>query len=147
MKIGIKSGTFFLLHYGHLWCLEQCKKQCDYLIVLLNDDDYVKQKKGVVPISTEHRMKLIKALSPVNEVGSFHGPNEHDWILKFKQERMYKEFEDKPKLIVFHSEEVKSNIFTPGLGVADEIIYIPRISGSTSEIIKNIRQYRKRIGE
>lgn len=35
---GITFGTFDLLHTGHITMLEQCKMQCDYLVVGLQSD-------------------------------------------------------------------------------------------------------------
>ena len=37
-KIGITFSTFDLLHAGHIAMLEECKRQCDYLIVGLQTD-------------------------------------------------------------------------------------------------------------
>lgn len=38
MKIGVTFSTFDLLHAGHILMLEECKQQCDYLIVGLQTD-------------------------------------------------------------------------------------------------------------
>ena len=38
MKIGITFSTFDLLHAGHVLMLEECKQECDYLIVGLQTD-------------------------------------------------------------------------------------------------------------
>lgn len=38
MKIGVTFSTFDLLHTGHILMLEECKQQCDYLIVGLQTD-------------------------------------------------------------------------------------------------------------
>lgn len=38
MKIGFTCSTFDLFHAGHLFMLEEAKKQCDYLIVGLQTD-------------------------------------------------------------------------------------------------------------
>jgi glycerol-3-phosphate cytidylyltransferase len=38
MRIGITFSTFDLLHAGHILMLEECKQQCDYLIVGLQTD-------------------------------------------------------------------------------------------------------------
>jgi len=37
-KIGITFSTFDLLHAGHIAMLEECKRQCNYLIVGLQTD-------------------------------------------------------------------------------------------------------------
>ncbi len=38
MKVGITFSAFDLLHAGHIKMLEECKRNCDYLIVGLQTD-------------------------------------------------------------------------------------------------------------
>jgi D-beta-D-heptose 7-phosphate kinase/D-beta-D-heptose 1-phosphate adenosyltransferase len=45
-KIGLTNGCFDLFHRGHAHLLDECKKYCDKLIVLLNSDYSVKAIKG-----------------------------------------------------------------------------------------------------
>ena len=45
-ELGVTNGCFDLLHKGHLYSLEQAKKYCKILIVLLNSDSSVKKLKG-----------------------------------------------------------------------------------------------------
>jgi len=45
-KIGVTNGCFDLYHEGHKYLLNQCKKYCDKLVVLLNTDSSVKINKG-----------------------------------------------------------------------------------------------------
>ena len=67
-RIGYASGVYDLLHVGHLNLLERCKKYCDYLIVGVNNDNYVRQIKKVSPIISEvDRLKIISALKVVDE--------------------------------------------------------------------------------
>lgn len=65
---GYTCGVFDLFHVGHLNLLERCKALCDYLIVAICDDDYVrfvKQKKPVY--SQEERQRIVGALKCVDE--------------------------------------------------------------------------------
>ncbi len=134
--IGIKSGCMSILHYGHLWCFEQCKKYCDKLIVLLNDDEYIQNKKGFVPIALAERMALVKALKPVDDVDWFSGLYETEKIRQIKDEN------PDHKIIVFHSEETRKKDYIPGEEIVgkENIIFIPRIPGSTTELIDKIRK-------
>ena len=67
--VGITTGVFDLFHIGHLNLLERCKKQCDYLIVAVCDDDYVRNIKNKEPVfSLEERVRIIGALKCVDEV-------------------------------------------------------------------------------
>lgn len=137
MIIGIKSGTFTVLHPGHIWMFDYCKQYCDYLIVLTNSDDYIKRKKGVVPIDLQGRMGILKSLRQVDQVGTFTEDTEDNWIRLFKPEMQ--DMWPRSKLIVFHSIEIYGKTHIPAADVADQIIYIPRIAGSTTEIFETIR--------
>lgn len=139
MKVGIKSGSFTLLTPGHIWMFNQCKKLCDYLIVLCNEDRYILRKKGVVPIDINGRQAILRSLRPIDEVGTFKGFSEEFWIREFKETRLRKEFGNDVKLIVFHSMEFFGRSYVPAEFVADEIVFIHRIPGSTTEIFDTIR--------
>ncbi len=53
-KVGFTNGCFDLLHPGHVHLLEQCRAQCDRLIVGLNADASVARLKGPTrPIQSE----------------------------------------------------------------------------------------------
>lgn len=68
-KIGFTAGVFDLFHVGHLNLLERCKEQCEYLIVAVCGDDYVRNVKHTVPIYPESdRVRIISALKCVDEV-------------------------------------------------------------------------------
>ena len=136
--IGIKSGTFTILHPGHIWMLDICKEHCDYLIVLTNSDDYIKRKKGVVPIDLQGRMSILRALKQVDRVDTFPEDTEDRWIQEYKKELL--EIFPDAKLIVFHSIETYGKDHIPAADVADEIVYIPRMAGSTTEIFNVIME-------
>lgn len=70
MKKVLTVGVFDFFHLGHLNILEQAKKQGDYLIVAVHDDE--KNSKGVEFLySLEQRMYMVGALKCVNEVVSY----------------------------------------------------------------------------
>lgn len=67
-KIGYTCGVFDLFHVGHLNLLERCKAMCDYLIVAVCDDGYVRDVKGKIPIYKDiDRARLIQALKCVDK--------------------------------------------------------------------------------
>lgn len=139
MRVGIKSGTFSILHQGHIWSLEQAKKRCDHLVVLLNDDDYLLEKKGIITIDLAGRMSIISSIRFVDEVDYFSGPNEDEWIKRFSEEKLKQDYGEDATLTIFHSIETKGKSFIPGSKYADEIVFLPRIKGSTTEIFEKIR--------
>ena len=66
-KIGYTCGVFDLFHVGHLNLLENCKKQCETLIVGVCTDEYVIKIKNKTPIfSQEERCIIIEALDVVD---------------------------------------------------------------------------------
>jgi D-beta-D-heptose 7-phosphate kinase/D-beta-D-heptose 1-phosphate adenosyltransferase len=70
LTVGFTNGCFDLLHLGHLHLLNQCKTQCDRLIVAINTDASVGALKGPSrPIQNEQvRSHVLSALEVVNAV-------------------------------------------------------------------------------
>lgn len=66
-KVGYTCGVFDLFHVGHLNLLERCKEQCDYLVVGMCDDSYVRNIKNKEPIIKEDdRLRILNALKCVD---------------------------------------------------------------------------------
>lgn len=63
-------GVYDYFHLGHLRLFKQCKEYGDYLIVAVQDGDYIKKYKPGVNIlySTEERVEIIEALKVVDRV-------------------------------------------------------------------------------
>ncbi len=68
MKKVIVSGGFDPLHVGHLKMFQEAKNLGDYLIVILNGDEFLIEKKGYIFMPFQERKKLIEGLSCVDEV-------------------------------------------------------------------------------
>lgn len=69
-KIALTSGTFDLLHVGHLRYLNAVKSLGDIVVVMLSGDDRVKARKGPTrPIIPENdRAQMLDALKVVDYV-------------------------------------------------------------------------------
>lgn len=66
-KIGYTCGVFDLFHVGHLNLLERCKEQCEYLVVGMCDDSYVRNIKNKEPVIKEDdRLRILNALKCVD---------------------------------------------------------------------------------
>lgn len=70
MKKVITFGVFDYFHYGHLRLFERAKKHGDYLIVAVQDGDYILKYKPQANIyyNTSQRVQMIASLSIVDEV-------------------------------------------------------------------------------
>lgn len=68
-KIAITSMYANPLHPGHVECLELSKELADELIVIVNNDEQAKLKRGQESFQDEqYRMRLVAALKPVDRV-------------------------------------------------------------------------------
>ena len=73
------SGGFDPLHVGHVRHFHEAKKLGDKLIVILNNDNWLKLKKGFIFMKEKERKEIIKALRSVDEVIlTNHKPNTKD---------------------------------------------------------------------
>lgn len=70
MKKILTFGVYDYFHLGHLRVFKQCKEQADYLIVAVQNGDYILQYKPEAEIlySTEERVEMIEAIKYVDEV-------------------------------------------------------------------------------
>lgn len=62
------SGGFDPVHVGHVRMFLEAKKLGDKLVVILNNDHWLKQKKGFAFMPQEERKEIIEALKGVDEV-------------------------------------------------------------------------------
>ncbi len=68
LKIVAVSGGFDPVHVGHVRLFKEAKKLGDWLVVILNNDHWLKKKKGFVFMPHDERKELIEALEVVDEV-------------------------------------------------------------------------------
>lgn len=130
MKIGLICGCFDLFHIGHLNILENCKNNCDYLIVGVCNDAHIRLKKHKEPIINElDRLKIINAIKYVDK--AFLITNE--------------ETENKLPLIiankvniVFDGDDWKDDIRYKKLkNEGIEVMFFPYTKGISSTLIRN----------
>jgi len=65
------SGCFTLLHAGHTHLFKCMRNAGDQVVVLLNDDAYLRRAKGRVIVPLEQRMEVLLALRDVDMVIPF----------------------------------------------------------------------------
>ena len=73
MKKVITFGVFDYFHYGHLRLFERARAYGDYLIIAVQEDDYILKTKPDANIlySTEQRCEIIKELRCVDRVVTY----------------------------------------------------------------------------
>jgi len=85
MKTVMASGSFDLLHPGHLYYLEQAKKHGDRLVVVVARDSNIERFKKKKPkFSEEERLEHVKVLPIVDEAMLGHVGNIFDIISEIK---------------------------------------------------------------
>jgi cytidyltransferase-like protein len=67
-KIIITSGYFNPLHIGHINLIREAKELGDFLVVIVNSDEQVKQKGSVPFMEEQERIEIIKALRYADDV-------------------------------------------------------------------------------
>ena len=67
-KIVMVSGGFDPIHIGHVRYMQEAKKLGDYLVVVINNDNWLRLKKGSNFMPEQERKEIIEAISGVDEV-------------------------------------------------------------------------------
>ncbi len=68
MKIIAISGGFDPVHIGHIEMMKEAKELGDRLVVILNNDNWLKKKKGFAFMNEKERKAVIEAIKYVDEV-------------------------------------------------------------------------------
>ena len=68
MKKVVVSGGFDPIHIGHLRLLKEAKEIGDHLIVILNSDKFLVEKKGFCFMPFLERKEILMGISVVDEV-------------------------------------------------------------------------------
>ena len=68
MRLGIVSGGFDPVHVGHIRMFKEAKKYCSKLVVIVNNDNWLVNKKGKPFMNEQERMDILVALDCVDFV-------------------------------------------------------------------------------
>ena len=67
-KIVAVSGGFDPVHIGHVRMFEAARKLGDRLVVIMNNDNWLKKKKGFAFMAEHERMEILKGFRAVDDV-------------------------------------------------------------------------------
>jgi D-beta-D-heptose 7-phosphate kinase/D-beta-D-heptose 1-phosphate adenosyltransferase len=138
MKIGIVSGYFNPLHYGHIEYINGARDKCNWLVVIVNSD-YQRALKGSKEFMDEnHRLKIISNLKSVDEgFISIDKDMTQCESLKYLRNKYQNE-----ELIFFNSGDRKENNLNNAEGdtckiwkITETILDLPKLH-SSSELLK-----------
>jgi rfaE bifunctional protein nucleotidyltransferase chain/domain len=123
------NGTFDILHRGHLELLNYAKSLGDFLLVGIDSDDRVREKKGPTrPIhNQEERKFFLENLKAVDAVDIFSNDDELKNMIKFF----------KPDIMVVGSDWKDKSVI--GSYYASKLIFFDRIGDyATTKTIQSI---------
>lgn len=124
----ITFGTFDLLHVGHVNILNRAAQHGTKLIVGVSSDELNFNKKSIYPIyNQDDRMKIVKNIKSVDMVFLEESlEKKREYILKYNA-----------STLVMGSDW--ENKFDDLKDICN-VIYLPRTSGISSTLVKNIIQ-------
>lgn len=67
-RIVAVSGGFDPIHVGHVRMIQEAKAMGDELVVIINNDNWLRKKKGFVFMPQEQRKEIIESIAGVDRV-------------------------------------------------------------------------------
>lgn len=135
------SGGFDPIHPGHIRMFNDAKKLGDELVVILNNDNWLKKKKGFSFMPEHERKELIQSIKSVDRVVlTNHKPDSDDMSVCVALKKI------KPDIFANGGDRNKKNI--PEVAVCEEIgckMYFNKGRGgkieSSSWLLKKFEEY------
>lgn len=66
IKVGLIGGVFDILHIGHVFTLNEAKKHCDVLVVVVARDEMIMKKGRKLLHTQKYRAAMVESLKPVD---------------------------------------------------------------------------------
>jgi len=135
------SGSFDLLHPGHIRLLEQARSYGDFLAVAVQGDASVREQfanatKVVRPMTpAAERMEIVAALAAVDFVVRFDEPSPHEFLLRFAPDVFVEGGAGNRREFGLHQRDLEA------LGC--RVVHVPLEPGySTAQLIERIAHLR-----
>ena len=116
-------GVFDYFHLGHLRLFKQCKEHADYLVVAVQNEEFIKKYKPEANVlySTDERVEILEALRIVDEVVRFNSVGVESLeqidfdILALGEDHKCERFDIATKWCEEHGKKVVRLKRTPGI--------------------------------
>lgn len=118
MKEGIIAGNFDVIHPGYIHMFNECRRNCDKLIIMLHADPSIERPEKLKPIlSVDERIVILESLVQVDEIIVYQ--TEYDLIRWLEQL--------KPSVRFLGDDYIGKSYSGDHLGI--DIVYLDRSHG------------------
>tara|TARA_B100001540_G_scaffold160206_1_gene141805 strand:+ start:762 stop:1166 length:405 start_codon:yes stop_codon:yes gene_type:complete len=126
-KIGVIAGNFDVIHPGYIYMFDECKNNCDILLLLLHEDPSIERPEKIKPILSLNERTM--TLNSVKQI---------DQIITYKTESdLYEILMNKKIDIRFLGDDYRNKSFT-GDDLDIPIHYLDRSHGWSATKFKKL---------
>ena len=147
--ISIVSGGFDPIHPGHIMMMKDCLKFSNYLIVGVNSNKWLINKKGNYFMDIQHRIYVVSSLNVVNETMEFEDDDKgsaNNLLIKIRNKYSNDKIifanggdrSDSSKILEFETAKKYNIDLKFGIGGSHK-------ESSSSDLLKRWSEYSKRI--
>jgi cytidyltransferase-like protein len=147
--ISIVSGGFDPIHPGHIMMMKDCLKFSNYLIVGVNSNKWLINKKGNYFMDIQHRLYVVSSLNVVNETMEFEDDDKgsaNNLLIKIRNKYSNDKIifanggdrSDSSKILEFETAKQYNIDLKFGIGGSHK-------ESSSSDLLKRWGEYSKKI--
>ena len=147
--ISIVSGGFDPIHPGHIMMMKDCLKFSNYLIVGVNSNKWLVNKKGNYFMDIQHRLYVVSSLKVVNETMEFEDDDKgsaNNLLIKIRNKYSNDKIifanggdrSDSSKILEFETAKQYNIDLKFGIGGSHK-------ESSSSDLLKRWGEYSKKI--
>ncbi len=147
--ISIVSGGFDPIHPGHIMMMKECLKFSNYLIVGVNSNKWLINKKGNYFMDIKHRIYVVSSLNVVNETMEFEDDDKgsaNNLLIKIRNKYSNDKIifanggdrSDSSKILEFETAKQYNIDLKFGIGGSHK-------ESSSSDLLKRWSEYSKKI--
>ncbi len=147
--ISIVSGGFDPIHPGHIMMMKDCLKFSNYLIVGVNSNKWLINKKGNYFMDIRHRIYVVSCLNVVNETMEFEDDDKgsaNNLLIKIRNKYSNNKIifanggdrSDPSKILEFETAKQYNIDLKFGIGGSHK-------ESSSSDLLKRWSEYSKKI--